>query len=219
MNYFLQIDYWNFGQKVLMGVFSGRDWIENKVFFPRIVYCDFAIRYLGDNNLNYTVQCTLPVNLYNERIFAFYWFWLIFLTAATIYGIVDWLMNMSYRGRRGFLKKHLRINKELAMTQHERRMFDSFAEKYLGGDGILFLRLVAKNTNPVVAGELLSIMWDRFLTRENAVVIVASLANANNNNNNNGKTLDSDTYLNGGGLNSKFVDDRTLPFNQPLKQD
>ncbi|CAF4555169.1 unnamed protein product, partial [Rotaria magnacalcarata] len=44
------------------------------------------------------------------------------------------------------------------MTQHERQLFDSFADRYLGGDGILFLRLVAKNTNPVVAGELLGIM-------------------------------------------------------------
>jgi len=101
------------------------------------------------------------------------------------------------------------------MTQHERRLFDSFADRYLGGDGILFLRLVAKNTNPVVAGELLGIMWDRFVIRENAVVIVASMAN----NTNDGKTLDSDTYLNGGGGTGKFIDDRTLPFNQPLKQD
>lgn len=100
------------------------------------------------------------------------------------------------------------------MTQHERRLFDTFADRYLGGDGILFLRLVAKNTNPVVAGELLGIMWDRFITRENAVVIVASLGS----NGGNGKSLDSDTYLNGGGPR-KYVDDRTLPFNQPLQQD
>ena len=65
-----------------------------------------------------------------------------------------WLGQMSYRGRRGFLKKHLRINRELAMTQQERRLFDHFADRYLGGDGILFLRLVGKNTNPVVAGKI-----------------------------------------------------------------
>lgn len=64
------------------------------------------------------------------------------------------------------------------------------------------------------SGELLGIMWDQFVTRENAVVIVASMAN----NNNNGKSLDSDTYLNGTGA-GKFIDDRTLPFNQPLKQE
>ena len=57
-------------------------------------------------------------------------------------------------------------------------------------------------------------MWDRFVTRENAVIIVASMGK----NNDNGKTLDSDTYLNGG-RSSKFIDDRTLPFNQPLKQE
>ncbi|CAF4445352.1 unnamed protein product, partial [Rotaria magnacalcarata] len=78
---------------------------------------------------------------------------------------------------------------------------------------ILFLRLVAKNTNPVVAGELLGIMWDRFVAHESAVVIVAAMGN----NNQSGKTLDSDTYLNGS-RSGKF-DDRTLPFIQPLKQE
>ena len=29
---------------------------ENKIIFPRIVFCDFTIRYLGDNNPNYTVR-------------------------------------------------------------------------------------------------------------------------------------------------------------------
>jgi hypothetical protein len=64
----------------------------------------------------------------------------------------------------------------------------------------------------LILGELLGVMWDRFVTRENAVVIVATMGN-------NGKTLDSDTYLNGGGGPGKFIDDRTLPFNQPLKQE
>ena len=75
------------------------------------------------------------------------------MTCATLYGIVVWLGQMSYRGRRSFLKKHLRISRELTMTQRERRLFDSFVDRHLGGDGILFLHLVAKNTNPVVCGK------------------------------------------------------------------
>ena len=74
---------------------------------------------------------------------------------------------MSYRGRRSFLKKHLRINRELAMTQHERRLFESFSDRYLGGDGILFLRLVAKNTNPVVAGKRPT--FDEHIVRNDSV--------------------------------------------------
>jgi hypothetical protein len=60
---------------------------------------------------------------------------------------------MSYRGRRSFLKKHLRINLDLEFTDQNRELFEKFADKYLGGDGILFLRLIAKNTNPVIAGK------------------------------------------------------------------
>ena len=59
---------------------------------------------------------------------------------------------MSYRGRRSFLKKHLRIALKLEFTASNRALFNEFTEKHLGGDGILFLRLIAKNTNPVVAG-------------------------------------------------------------------
>ena len=92
------------------------------------------------------------MNLYNERIFAFYWFWLVFLVVATCYGIAIWLARMSYRGRRGFLKMHLRTNLQTDIPQQQRRLFNTFTERYLGGDGILFLRLVAKNTNVVVAG-------------------------------------------------------------------
>lgn len=93
------------------------------------------------------------MNLYNERIFAFYWFWLIFLACATFYGIILWLGDMSYRGRRGFVKQHLRINLQLDLNKEDRGLFNLFHDKYLGGDGILFLRLIGKNTNPVVAGK------------------------------------------------------------------
>jgi hypothetical protein len=71
MNHFLSIDYWSYGQKVLYGVFSGRDWMENKIFFPRIVYCDFAIRYLGDNNLNYTVRKKILILLKLNNFYSF----------------------------------------------------------------------------------------------------------------------------------------------------
>jgi hypothetical protein len=56
MNYILQIDYWSYGFQVMRGLLRGSDWLENKVFFPRIVFCDFTIRYLGDNNPKFTVS-------------------------------------------------------------------------------------------------------------------------------------------------------------------
>lgn len=61
---------------------------------------------------------------------------------------------MSYHGRRSFIKQHLRINLGLDFTEPEdKHLFNEFVDRYLGGDGILFLRLIAKNTNPVIAGK------------------------------------------------------------------
>ena len=115
---------------------------------------------------------------------------------------------MSYRGRRSFLKKHLRIILDLEFVEEERKLFDRFTDRYLGGDGILLLRLLSKNTNPVIAGnkklsriavelfhfyflgELLGIMWERFVAVETKVEIVLPKE----------KTVKSDTYLNGGNL-------------------
>jgi hypothetical protein len=111
---------------------------------------------------------------------------------------------MSYRGRRSFLKKHLRINLELELTNQNKDLFKKFVDEYLGGDGILFLRLIAKNTNPVIAGkkkkgiderhefnfyvlgELLGIMWEQFVDFETKLKIITT------------KEKDVDTYLNGG---------------------
>ena len=59
---------------------------------------------------------------------------------------------MSYRSRRSFLKKHLRINLDLEFNERNQEKFNQFAENYLGGDGILYLKLIEKNTNPVIAG-------------------------------------------------------------------
>jgi len=60
---------------------------------------------------------------------------------------------MSYHNRRSFLKKHLRINLELDFDEIDKDLFNKFTDKHLGGDGILFLKLIVKNTNPVIAGK------------------------------------------------------------------
>jgi hypothetical protein len=121
---------------------------------------------------------------------------------------------MSYHGRRSFIKKHLRINLELDLTEEHRHLFNGFVDQHLGGDGVLFLRLISKNTNPVIAGkkkefllrimndlfclgELFAIMWKRYAPVETKLEIISSKGN----------TVDSDTYLNGGNSNSLLVKD------------
>lgn len=47
--------------------------------FPRSNMCDFKIRIPG-NVQRYSVQCALPINLYNEMIFTILWFWFVIIS-------------------------------------------------------------------------------------------------------------------------------------------
>ena len=62
--------------------------------FPRVTLCDFQIRQLV-NVQDYTVQCVLPINLFNEKIFLLIWFWLVFVAVATFVNLLRWTSKLS----------------------------------------------------------------------------------------------------------------------------
>jgi hypothetical protein len=66
---------------------------------PLIIYlfrCNFAVRNLADNIHTYTVQCSLPINLFNEKIFLIIWFWLYLTTVVTLFGFIYWVVSFFY---------------------------------------------------------------------------------------------------------------------------
>ncbi len=58
--------------------------------------CNFGVRNLADNIHTYTVQCSLPINLFNEKIFLIIWFWLYFATLFTLFGFIYWMISIFY---------------------------------------------------------------------------------------------------------------------------
>lgn len=58
----------------------------------------------------HTVQCVLPLNLFNEKIFLFLWFWFILVTVITCSNLLFWFWRSLFqRNRTFFVKKYLTV--------------------------------------------------------------------------------------------------------------
>ena len=138
--------------------------------------CDFTIRTLGENNQKNTIQCTLPINLFNEKIFIFIWFWFCLIAALSVYTFFYWLFTFSSSSRMNFIKRYLKVNDRLGgfVNDHhssssttsssivDLKILDAFLYEYLKQDGVFLLRIVKKNSNDIVVGELVCALWDHF---------------------------------------------------------
>ncbi|CAF2562811.1 unnamed protein product [Rotaria sp. Silwood2] len=186
------------GQIFLLNVFMGRGfhfigietikrWLNRQDIavverFPRITMCKFSIRTLGDNLQKFDVQCLLPINIYNEKIFLFIWFWLVFVACASIYGLAKWFYYFTLNARTNFIERFLQANEiryyksstssSLSTTgigsnsdhddQVPMKRLEDFVSNYCRQDGLLLLRIIKKNTNNVIAGEVICALWDNW---------------------------------------------------------
>jgi len=174
LNMFLGPNFNIFGFQVIQDVMRGKDFWESPRF-PRVTMCDFVIRTLGENNHRNTIQCTLPINLFNEKIFIFIWFWLFIVAALSVYSMLVWICTFTTSARMCFVKRYLKVNDRLGYVAHHHhsstsssstlidgKVLDAFLYEYLRADGVFLLHLVKKNSNDIVTGELVCALWDNF---------------------------------------------------------
>ena len=151
-----------YGIRVIQAMGNGRDWTQ-LASFPRVTFCDVVVRRLG-NSHRYTVQCTLIMNLLNEKIFFYLWWWLLFVCVATAFSLIRWIVKFIFqKDRYLYLKKHLKEHDQrLGASNHSKECFRKFVFEYLRQDGHLVLKLVDLNTNKVTLVDLLGALWDNF---------------------------------------------------------
>ena len=149
-----------YGFEVLSGLVGDHSWAESPRF-PKVTLCDFDIRQL-QNIQRYTVQCVLPINLFNEKIFIFLWFWYCLVAVMTAGNFLFWLWRALFRfNRAAYIKKYLRILDEIKSIE-DKKFAKKFADEYLRDDGIFVLRLVAKNSNDILLSDLISELWRNY---------------------------------------------------------
>ncbi|KAG5442452.1 Innexin unc-7 [Clonorchis sinensis] len=155
-----------FGLTVANHLRTGRDWPETTLF-PRVAYCRVrGIRLVGVENA-YTAQCALPVNMLNEKIYIFFWFWLVVLISASVASLVLWLIRVVFTPRRKhFIKRFLRI--KIAMVRNKPRTIsradiDDFVDDYLRRDGVFLIRMLALNAGEVITAEIVTELYNDYL--------------------------------------------------------
>jgi hypothetical protein len=157
-------------------LFNGEDWFESPRF-PRVTMCDFMIRHLGSNQHWYAIQCNLPINIYNEKIFFGIWIWLIVLTILNILSIIFWMISLTRKRRLGTIKKYLKVMKPtsdekeslLSSSTTTSRIepvirpsqYNEFAD-YMHSDGFLIFEIIAHNTDEIVAGQILEHLYKNY---------------------------------------------------------
>jgi hypothetical protein len=141
--------------------------------FPTNVLCDFIVRFLGKNQHRHTVQCVLPINIFNEKIFIFSYLWLILLFLCTLYNlIVQWIIVFLFH-RNIIDIRHRRVQRTLSKcTFEENQDYDiiqiydyqpiirNFSRHYLKSDGIVIIRLLDMNIDLVTMNDLMDDLWE-----------------------------------------------------------
>lgn len=136
---------------------------EDMSRFPLVTYCDFDIRQLS-NLQRWTVQCSLPVNLFNEKLFVVIWFLLFGMTLLNgLHFIWSAIIFCLPWRQHEYVKKYLSLTGPMfynsSGTARQKDLVDKFVERYLKRDGVFVIWMVSANTSQVLASELVDALW------------------------------------------------------------
>ncbi|CAF0770459.1 unnamed protein product [Adineta steineri] len=102
--------FYSLGTTVIRLLYQGKGWDFTSRYFPKVTLCDFQIREANALPIahTYTVMCVLPINLFNQQIFTFLWFWIVFVIILTIYDLCMWIFRLFFR-RDSYLEGRLKV--------------------------------------------------------------------------------------------------------------
>lgn len=117
--------------------------------------CKFHVYILQDQQTHW-VQCTLPINIYIEKMYIIIWVWLWILFAAIIVDTICQLKLILWP--KSFLKGEIQGFSKMDDGDRDLNTF----QRALTSDGALVLSLVKENTNRYYVSNILTQLFDNF---------------------------------------------------------
>ena len=146
MNYWFSDAHHSKSTSLIRLLFGGHNW-QLSERFPSMTLCKFQVYILTDQQTHW-VQCTLPINIYIEKIYLIIWIWLWVLLVALFVSFVNHVRFVARAER--FLGDELRAQAE--QFEHNGTMADITQNdverfrNYLRLDGVLLIKLIKANT-------------------------------------------------------------------------
>lgn len=144
LNLFLGTDYHMYGIHVITSLLEGNNaWAKSSQIFPRVTMCDFIVRRLATQH-KHTVQCVLPINLFNEKIYLFLWFWFVFLAIVSFFSLTQWIRRIGgYTARVLYIRKQER---DLGQFCFSSPFFTTITKKIIISMRLFFYIITKKNS-------------------------------------------------------------------------
>lgn len=157
-------EYQLFGLSILNDLLMGRHWNETSVF-PRIGFCRVPIKLTSTPIPMVTVQCTLPVNMLNEKVYVFLWFWFVFVASIEVASVMVWVYRLAARqSRLRTLIRYLKIAD--AYDDGMDPLLTRFEMTFLRLDGSFILQMMRLNAGSLITQEILQAMLKRYTEQE-----------------------------------------------------
>jgi len=137
MNYWFRDDYYGNSSK-LSFLFGPHNWKLSERF-PRMTLCKFHVYILNDQQKHW-MQCTLPINIYIEKMYYITGIWCIILFFLTMFSFFQYAFFMCF-SRKKFIEKRLN---NIAKNQEKP---DENHLTELRPDDLLVLELIKVNTS------------------------------------------------------------------------
>lgn len=134
--------------------------------FPIRTLCEFyGSPQVHGYLLSYTCHCVLPINLYNDKIFAFIAFIFLLLGVVTILSLMVWIYRIFYPPHmEKFVRHFLEVTNKLKCPDHS-RLFGPFIEEHLRLDGCFIFKMMDRNLGSVVTESIIVKVWDTYLDK------------------------------------------------------
>ncbi|KAJ1355901.1 hypothetical protein KIN20_013472 [Parelaphostrongylus tenuis] len=145
------------GLRVVVDALNGRQW-EQSGNFPRVTFCDLEVRQLGVVH-RWSLQCVLMINMFNEKIFVFLWWWLYALLLISLLNLIQWIIRQSFDSQRMFITAVLESS---VCDDVDCRDVSEFCKSALRTDGITIVRLLEENATIYQAADFVLPLWKEF---------------------------------------------------------